>query len=132
MYRENQQHRQTPLFSDSNQLSRKSRSRLDTSWAGVFYREFFCRLDESPFAALYADAPSRPNIPVNALVGLEALKAGFGWSDEDMHDAFLFDVQVRYALGYRNLGDGEFDLRTVYNFRHRLSEHMRLTGDASA
>ena len=52
---------------------------------------------------LYADLPCRPNIPANVLVGLEALKAGFGWSDEGIHDAFVFDVQVRYALGYRNL-----------------------------
>jgi len=46
-----------------------------------------------------------------------------------MHSGFLFDVQVRYALGYRNLGEGEFDLRTVYTFRRRLSEHMRRTGE---
>ncbi len=30
-----------------------------------------------------------------------------------MYDAFLFDIPVRYALGYRNLYDGYFDLRTV-------------------
>jgi hypothetical protein len=129
MYLQNRQHLQSPLFSGLDQLSKKSLKLLDKSWAGVFYHEFFCRLDEAPFAVLFADVPSRPNIPVNVLVGLEALKAGFGWSDEDMHSAFLFDVQVRYALGYRNLGEGEFDLRTVYNFRRRLSEHMRQTGE---
>jgi hypothetical protein len=36
---------------------------------------------------------------------------------------------VRYALGLDNLGAGEFDLRTLYNFRQRLSEHMRTTGE---
>jgi hypothetical protein len=46
-----------------------------------------------------------------------------------MYDAFLFDVQVRYALGYHNLGEGAFELRTVYNFRNRLSEHMQKTGE---
>lgn len=129
MYQPNQRHLQAPLFSDLDHLSEKTRAHLDESWAGVFYREFFCRLDEAPFAVLYSDAPSRPNIPVNVLVGLEALKAGLGWSDEEMHDAFLFNVQVRYALGYRNLGEGDFDLRTVYNFRHRLRDHMRETGE---
>ena len=54
---------------------------------------------------------------MNVLVGLEALKAGFGWDDEELHDAFLFDVQVRYALGYHQLGEGEFDVRTISNFR---------------
>lgn len=129
MYRANQRHLQSPLFSDLDHLSQKARRRLEESWAGVFYREFFCRLDEQPFAVLYAEVGSRPNIPINVLVGLEALKAGFGWSDQDMHDAFLFDVQVRYALGYRNLGEGEFDLRTIYNFRQRLHEHMGASGE---
>lgn len=129
MYRANQGHLQSPLFSDLDHLSEKARRRLEESWAGVFYREFFCRLDEQPFAILYSEVASRPNIPINVLVGLEALKAGFGWSDQDMHDAFLFDVQVRYALGYRNLGEGDFDLRTIYNFRQRLNEHMGASGE---
>jgi hypothetical protein len=129
MYRANKRHLQAPLMSDLDLLSAKAQKRLDKSWAGAFYGEFFCRLDETPFAVLYSDEASRPNIPVNVLVGLESLKAGFGWSDEEMYDAFSYNVQVRYALGYRNLGDGEFELRTVYNFRHRLSEHMAKTGE---
>jgi len=129
MYRANQGHMQAPLFSDLDHLSEKARQRLEESWAGVFYREFFFRLDESPFAVLYSDVASRPNVPINVLVGLEALKAGFGWSDQELHDAFLFDMQVRYALGYLNLGEGEFDLRTIYNFRQRVNEHMGETGE---
>ena len=129
MYRANRDHLQTPLFGDLDHLSPKARTVLDESWAAPFYREFFCRLREAPFAVLYADQASRPNVPINVLVGLEVLKAGFGWSDEQMYHAFLFDVQVRYALGLRNLGEGDFDLRTVYNFRRRLSAHMRQTGE---
>ena len=36
---------------------------------------------------------------MNVLVGLETLKAGYGWSDEELYDHFVFDLQVRYALG---------------------------------
>ena len=79
--------------------------------------------------ALYADCPSRPNVPVNMLVGLETLKSGFGWSDEQMHDEFLFNVQVRYALGIHQLGDGDFDVRSIYNFRGRVTQHMQETGE---
>lgn len=129
MFRENEQHLQASLMSDLDLLTPKQRKRLDRSWAGVFRREVFARIDESPFAKLYASEPSRPNTPVNVLFGLEVLKAAHNWSDEEMHDAFSFDVQVRYALGYDNLGQGEFDLRTVYNFRHRLSEHMARAGE---
>jgi hypothetical protein len=45
--------------------------------------EVFCRVDEAIFEVLYSDKASRPNVPVNVLVGLEILKAGFGWSDEE-------------------------------------------------
>ena len=128
MFRKNHHHLQLPLTSHVDELPPKLRKRLDTSWSGVFYREIFSRLDETPFAILYADCPSRPNIPVNVLVGLEYLKAGNGWSDEEMYDEFCYDTQVRYALGYRQLGDGDFDLRTLYYFRERLSRYMQESG----
>lgn len=123
MYKANKKHLQPLLISNVNDLPDKHRKRLEESWAGVFYQEFFCRMEEGAFAGLYAATPSRPNTAVNVLVGLEALKANFGWSDEELYDHFVFDVQVRYALGYRDLKEGEFDLRTLYNFRRRLSEY---------
>ena len=78
MFQKNEQTNQIYLISNANDLPKKHRKRLENSWAGVFYKEFFCRLKEEPFSVLYADIPSRPNIPVNVLVGLEYLKAGFG------------------------------------------------------
>ncbi len=129
MFKKNQGHKQLAWISNVNDLPEKQRKRLEASWAGAFYREFFCRIDESAFAVLYANIPSRPNVAVNVLVGLEALKAGFGWSDEELHDAFLFDVQVRYALGYHQLGEGEFDVRTISNFRKRVVDHLEETGE---
>ncbi len=128
MFRKNQRHQQPILIRSVNELPEEQREHLYTSWAGVFYREFFCRLDEEPFAVLYSDLPSRPNVPVNVLVGLEYLKAGFGWSDEEMYEAFLYNLQVRYALGYDEFGKGYFDLRTLYYFRERLSRYMQEKG----
>jgi len=58
------------LFSDLDNLSTKARARLEESWAGVFRREYFSRLDEKPFAVLYSDEYSRPNTPVNVMLGL--------------------------------------------------------------
>ena len=129
MYRPNNDHQQKPLFSDLDNLPQKQRERLEKSWAGVFYRECFARLDEEVFAVLYSEEGSRPNVAVNVLVGLEILKAGFGWSDSEVYDAFNYNVQVRYALGYHNLGEGHFELRTLYNFRRRVTEHMQETGE---
>ena len=65
---------------------------------------------------------------MNILVGFETLKSGFGWSDEQLYERFLFDVQVRYALGLRDLGEGYFDVRTLYNFRAALVAYEREHG----
>jgi hypothetical protein len=129
MFLKNDQHLQMPLFSGLNELPDKLRERLELSWAGTFYSDIFIRIDEDIYGPLYSGDPSRPNIPVNVLVGLEMMKDGKGWSDEEMYENFCFNIQVRYALGLRNLDEGHFDLRTVYNFRQRLSQHMQETGE---
>lgn len=129
MFRSNTDHLQGNLFSTLDELPAGVREMLEMSWAGTFRQEIFMRLDESPFAILYSEAGSRPNVPVNVLVGLEILKAGFGWTDEEMYHEFLMNLQVRYALGYENLGDGYFAIRTVYNFRDALSRHMQETSE---
>ncbi|MEA1866679.1 MAG: transposase [Thermodesulfobacteriota bacterium] len=128
MFKSNKNHLQPEMFSTVNQLPEKHQARLESSWAGTFYREVFCRIDEAAFAVLYSDTASRPNTPVNILVSFEILKAGKGWSDEELYEHFLFDIQTRYALGYRNLGDGLFAIRTLYYFRDRLSEYYLKTG----
>lgn len=129
MFRENDDHSQQAMFGGLDSLPEKLKKRIEESWAGSFYREYFCRIDESIFAVLYSDKASRPNVPVNVLLGLETLKAGLGWSDEEMYEAFCFNVQVRYAVGYRELSEGNFELRTMYNFRAKLREHMEQTGE---
>jgi hypothetical protein len=123
MFKPNTAHQQPALISAIQDLPEKQRTRLEHSWAGIFYREFFCRIHEEIFSVLYSDQPSRPNVPVNVLVGLDAIKAGFGWSDEEVYDAFLYNLQVRYALGYNRLGEGDFEIRTLYYFRQRLSDY---------
>jgi hypothetical protein len=125
MFQENDQHRQTFMFSSVNSLPKKLLGRLEASWAGTFYREIFVRIDEKLFAILFSDEASRPNTPVNVLIGLIILKSGFGWSDEEMYDHFCYDIQVRYALGYRDLGV----VRTLYNFRRRVTQYMQETGE---
>lgn len=60
MFRKNRQHQQPVLICCVNELPKEQCEYLDTSWSGVFYREFFFRLDEEPFAVLYANIPSRP------------------------------------------------------------------------
>jgi hypothetical protein len=123
MYKPNKRHLQPLLISNVQDLPEPKRQRLEHSWAARFYHDCYCRIQEDAFLVLYVAHPSRPNVPVNWLVGLEILKAGFGWSDEEAYDHFCFDLQVRYALGLHDLNAGDFDLRTWYYFRERLSHY---------
>ena len=129
MFKKNTKHQQPALISAVSDLPEKQRERLRSSWAGTFYQEFFSRMNEETFSVLYSDLPSRPNVPINVLVGLEALKAGFGWSDAELYDNYCYDLQVRYALGYDRLGDGDFEIRSLYYFRQRLSQYNAKTGE---
>jgi hypothetical protein len=128
MFQENEQHRQKSFYSAENLLPEKLRSKLLNSWAETFYREVFCRIVETVFAELYSDEASRPNVPINVLVGLEILKSGFGWSDEELYEQVCFNLQVRHALGLHDLTGEVFALRTLYNFRRRVREHAQETG----
>lgn len=128
MYKKNPRKQQPLLLSDVSDLPQRSLKHLKDSWAETFRKEVFYRIPEDIFEVLYAAGPSRPNVPVNILVSLEILKEWRGWSDEEMYDHFLFDLQVRYALGCDKFGEGDFDLRTTYYFRRRLSEYALKTG----
>jgi len=121
MFRKNDQHRQQRIFTTVDLLPESVQQNLKSSWAHVFYHEYFCRLDETVFSDLYSTKKSRPNTPVNILVGFETLKSGLGLSDEKLYDHFLFDLKFRYALGLHNFDEGYFELRTIYNFRAALA-----------
>ena len=56
------------------------------------------------------------------------MKSHFDWSDEELYDAFTYDLQVRYALGYREFREGDFDLRTLYYFRERVARYQQEQG----
>jgi hypothetical protein len=129
MYKKNKRSHQPLLISDVNDLPERSLKYLRNSWADTFRREVFLRIPEDRFAVLYDPDPSRPNVPVNVLVGLDIIKEGRGWSDEELYEHFLFDLQVRYALGCDNFGEGDFDLRTLYYFRKRVSEYALKSGE---
>lgn len=129
MFKENKGHLQGHLISTLDELPAGMLRMLEQSWAGTFRREVLMRMDEGPLAVLYSENGSRPNVPVNVLLSLEILKAGFGWTDEELYQSFMFDLQVRYAVGYEQLGEGYFAIRTLYGLRRRLREHMQKSGE---
>jgi len=129
MFRKNDTHLPWPVFSSIDSLPQKQHRRLEQSWAGAFSHQFFCRIDEQPFAILSAEQDARPTTPVNVLVGCETRNAGCGWRDEAASDHVCFAVQVRSALGSRALREGHCDLRTGDNVRQRVTQHTQATGE---
>ena len=127
MFKEYNEHEQEPLFSPVKDLPSAPKKKLQNHWSTHFYEHVFTQIDENKFAALYHDAFSRPNKPVNELVSLEIIKGMLDLSDEELEHAYLFDFRVRNALGKERLGDNICS-KTFTNFRRRLLEYEEETG----
>ena len=124
MFKANQKPLQRPLLGGTAEyLDDKKQKILEESWAETFRQEVLLRIDEKVFEGMYSEEKSRPNTPVNVLVGWEIIKTGAGLDDRSMHERFLFDIQVRHALGLDDLNEGDFSLRTIYNFRSRVRKY---------
>jgi len=54
---------------------------LQDNWAHPFQQLIFPAINEDRFEVLYSDKPSRPNSPVNVIIGALILKEIFGLSD---------------------------------------------------
>ena len=129
MFRPSETHRQRDIFGIEAQLSPEAGQRLRESKEYAFYKEVFCRIPEGLFADLYANAPaSRPNAPVNVLVGAMILQHVNDWTFEELLDRVTFDLKVRAALGLWSLDDAAFCRATLFNFQKRLRDHMAATG----
>lgn len=128
MHKPNEAHRQKQVFGFLNILPEKMRKRLEESIFPLFYEEVFCKIDEELFAPLYSEKASRPNCPVNILVGLEILKHLFGLSDERLFDTYSRDLGYKLALGIQDLSEGDMSIRTLYNFRRRVVTYTEKHG----
>lgn len=123
MFRENVDHFQPSFLDADNLMSKRSRVRLEKSWAVPFYRDVFCRIDETRFEPLFSKTGA-PNTPVNILVSLELFKYMFRWSDDQLMDEYDFNYLVNYAVGNRQIGQRPIAEKTLYNFRSRVFQYL--------
>lgn len=129
MFRKNQQQQQPSFFNSDLLMPDKMRQQLYASWAHTFRTMVYAQIPEERFAVLYSETDSRPNAPINVLVGGDMLKDGFGWTDEGLEQHLQFDLQTRYALGLDDLSQSVPTLRTFQNQRRRVREHAESTGE---
>ena len=129
MFRPNETHHQQDIFGLETQLNPELWKRLRESREYAFYKEVFCRIPEEIFAELYSDSPAtRPNTPVNVLVGALVLQHANDWTFAELMDRVDFDLKVRAALGLWSLDQGSFSRATLFNFLARVRDDMVATG----
>jgi len=119
MFKTNNDHIQQSLYESSEWMSPNVRTKLDKSWAPIFYNHVFCKINEEPFAVLYGKT-GKPNFPVNIMLSLEYIKHMKNCNDLELIEDFYFDYLVNYAVGVRTLGEKNLAERTLYYFRERI------------
>ena len=81
------------------------------------------------FAPLYSDKRnSRPNAPVNVIVGALILKELNGLTDDEIIEECEFDFRYQYALHTTSFEEQPLSDRTLSRFRARCLSYETETG----
>lgn len=119
---------QQSLFNKYEQLPGYLKDKIYKSWAQIFRDKVFPLINESRFSILYSEKASRPNSPVNVLVGLLIIKEMMGLTDEELVGSIHFDFRYQYALCTENLESQPISDNSFTNFRNRLYAYEKETG----
>ena len=107
-------------------LTAREQNALEKSWAKVFADEIFPAIDEKRFSVLYSDKASRPNTPVNVIVGALIIKELFDYSDDEMVENLMLDFRIQYALHTTSFEEQPLSDKTLSRFRKRCYDYERL------
>lgn len=111
---------QLTLMDSTFNLTEREKRVLEKSWAKVFAERVFPAIDESLFSVLYSGKASRPNTPVNVIVGALILKEVLGDTDDELVEALMFDIRYQYALHTTSFEEQPLSDRTLSRFRARV------------
>lgn len=124
-FRENQN--QQLSFSDSLWgLTDREKRALEKSWAKTFAEEIFPNIDESRFSVLYSNKASRPNTPINVIIGALVIKELFDYSDDEMVENLMLDPRIQYALHTTSYEEQPLSDKTLSRFRKRCYDYEAL------
>lgn len=122
-------YQQVSLFDSLGFLSERKQKILNKSWAKPFSDHIFSNIDEMIFAPLYSDKRnSRPNAPVNVIVGALILKELNGLTDDEIIEECEFDFRYQYALHTTSYENQPLSDRTFSRFRERNAAYELVTG----
>ena len=111
---------QLTLTDSTLNLTQREKRVLEKSWAKTFAEKVFPAIDENIFSVLYSDKASRPNTPVNVIIGALILKEALGDTDDELVEALMFDVRYQYALHTTSFEEQPLSDRTLSRFRARV------------
>ena len=121
--------KQISLDDKANSLPEREKKLLEKSWAKNFSEIVFPSIDEEPFSVLYEDnKATRPNTPVNVILGSLSLKELHGLSDDALMKSLIFDVRFQYALHTTSMEEQPLSDRTLSRFRERCLNYEIITG----
>ncbi|MDO4515368.1 MAG: transposase [Lachnospiraceae bacterium] len=121
-------YQQLSLWDSIGQLTTREQRFLERSWAFPFAEKVFPAIDESPYEVLYSDKDSRPNTPVNIIIGALILKEMNGLTDEALLNSLIFDIRYQVALHTTSYVEQPMSDRTLSRFRERCLNYQRQTG----
>jgi len=120
---------QITLDDSFTNLNERTKKFVMNSWAKGFSDHIFPAINEKRFAVLYSDTKaSRPNNPVNAVIGSLILKEMFNLTDDELLASILCDIRFQYALHTTSADEQPFSDRTFSRFRERLYLYTVETG----
>lgn len=119
---------QLSLFDSFLNLTAREQKALENSWAKVFAEEVFPKIDEKPFAVLYSDKASRPNTPVNVIIGACIIKELFDYSDDELVEGLMLDLRLQYALHTTSFTEQPLSDKTLSRFRRRCYDYEQTHG----
>lgn len=119
---------QLSLTDSTFHLTEREKRFLEKSWAKPFAEKIFPAIHEEDFAVLYSNKASRPNTPVNVIVGALILKESLGVTDDEMVEGLMFDIRYQYALHTTSFEEQPLSDRTLSRFRARCLAYETETG----
>lgn len=128
MFKRNSAYLQTELFGFDSSLTKKQQLYLERSTEFTFFTEIFKKIDEGMFSHLYSSSKSRPNAPINQLVGALILKHLNDWTYSELFKNLTFNNLTRYAIGITHSNVDVFSEATIFNFQNRVIDHFNETG----
>lgn len=119
---------QFSFFDNTYGLTAREQKALERSWAKVFADDVFPAIDEERFSVLYSDKASRPNTPVNVIIGALILKELYDLSDDEVVESLMLDFRFQYALHTTSFEEQPLSDKSLTRFRQRCYDYEQTNG----